>query len=91
MPRRGKTGIFLLKLQPRWAYVRDIIEENDLFLYEFAEMVGTSPTQLKHWMIGRIDPSFFSLQCLCIALEKLTGIAKEQHANIILWGEYSSQ
>ena len=91
MKRRGKTGVFLLKLQPRWAYVRDIIEENDLFLYEFAELVGTSPTQLKHWMIGRIDPSFASLQCLCLALERLTGVPKEQHANILLWGQYSAR
>jgi|DEB0MinimDraft_10_1074344.scaffolds.fasta_scaffold19462_2 hypothetical protein len=71
----------------RFQYVQDILKENNVRLSEFAKILDSSNVIVRQWIKGAYEPSFFSIQCICIALEEITEVSRQEHSLFLLWGE----
>src|SRR5210317_746626 len=75
-----------IEMSYRWGYVWAILKQNSKPPCTFSQESGMHSHQLLHYFLGRNEPSLFTLQCICINLERLTGVSRQTHSRIMLWG-----
>jgi len=76
-----------LSAEPRWAYVVEILIEQQVNMHQFGKLTGLCHTQVLHYIKGIHEPTQTTLRYICEGLERLTGIDRKKHSMILLWGE----